>query len=96
MSKNILILTTPFRPNIGGVETHLDDLITAGTKRGFNFSILTYQPLITKAWGRTIEKGDGFIIYRLPWIRMNLFLIFVKFPLFELLYLFPVFWKIRI
>lgn len=89
MSKNILILTTPFSPNIGGVETHLDDLITVGTKRGFNFTILTYQPLITKARGRTIEKGNGFIIYRMPWIRMNLFLIFVKFPLFEFLYLFP-------
>ncbi len=89
MSKHILILTTPFRPNVGGVETHLDDLITAGTKRGIDFSVLTYQPLITKAHGQVKEKGDGFVIYRLPWIRMNLFLIFTKFPFFEFLYLFP-------
>ncbi len=88
-NKHILILTTPFRPNVGGVETHLDDLIAAGTKQGFNFSILTYQPLITKAHGQIIEKGDGFVIYRLPWVRMNLFLTFAKFPFFEFLYLFP-------
>lgn len=89
MSKNILILTTPFRPNVGGVETHLDDLITVGVRRGYKFSILTYQPLVTKAQGQIIEKGDGFVIYRLPWIRMNLFLTLEKFPFFELLYLFP-------
>lgn len=89
MNKNILILTTPFRPNIGGVETHLDDLISVGTKQGYNFSILTYQPLITKAVGKTIEKGRGFTVYRMPWIRMNLFLTLVRFPFFEFLYLFP-------
>lgn len=89
MNKNILILTTPFRPNIGGVETHLDDLINAGTGRNYRFYILTYQPLITKDYGPTMEKGKGFTVYRLPWIRMNLFLIFEKFPFFEFLYLFP-------
>ena len=89
MSKHILILTTPFRPNVGGVETHLDDLISVGARQGHKFFILTYQPLITKAKGKTIEKEDGFVIYRLPWIRMNLFLTFAKFPFFEFLYLFP-------
>lgn len=88
-NKTILLLTTPFRPNVGGVETHLDDLIDAGTKRGYKFIILTYQPLITKISGQTVEKGRGFTIYRMPWIGMNLFLTFVKFPFFEFLYLFP-------
>lgn len=89
MTKTILLLTTPFRPNVGGVETHLDDLIEVGIKKGYKFCILTYQPLITKAHGQTIEKGKGFTVYRMPWIRMNLFLTFVKFPFFEFLYLFP-------
>lgn len=89
MTKNILILTTPFRPNVGGVETHLDDLIEVGIKKGYKFYILTYQPLITKAHGQIIEKGKGFTVYRLPWIRMNLFLTLVRFPFFEFLYLFP-------
>src|SRR3989344_7684652 len=89
MNKNVLILTTPFRPNVGGVETHLDDLINVGVKRNCNFYILTYQPLITKAFGPIIEKGQGFTVYRLPWVRMNLFLVFEKLPFFEFLYLFP-------
>ncbi len=88
-NKNILILTTPFRPNIGGVETHLDDLIEAGIKRGFNFFVLTYQPLVTKAQGKTIEIEKGFKVYRLPWLRMNLFLILEKYPSLEFIYLFP-------
>lgn len=89
MTKTILLLTTPFRPNVGGVETHLDDLIDSGIKRGYKFIILTYQPLITKVSGQTVEKGRGFTIYRMPWIGMNLFLTLEKFPFFEFIYLFP-------
>lgn len=89
MTKNILLLTTPFRPNVGGVETHLDDLIATGTKEGYKFFILTYQPLVTKARGQMKEVGNGFVVYRMPWIRMNLFLTFAKYPFFEFLYLFP-------
>lgn len=89
MSKNVLILTTPFRPNIGGVETHLDDLINEGVERNYKFYVLTYQPLITNDYGSIMEKGKGFRVYRLPWVRMNLFLFFAKFPFFEFLYLFP-------
>ena len=89
MNKNCLLLTSPFRPNIGGVETHLDDLISEGTKKGVNFTVLTYQPLVTEARGKFKEKGKGFTIYRIPWIRMNLFLMLEKFPAFEFAYLFP-------
>lgn len=88
-NKQILLLTTPFRPNIGGVETHIDDLIAQGTKQGYFFDILTYQPLITNVSGKSIERGKGFTVYRIPWIRMNLFLTLEKFPFFEFLYLFP-------
>lgn len=87
--KRILILTTPFRPNVGGVETHLDDLISQATKKGWRFFVLTYQPLVTKAKGKTIEKGKGYIVYRIPWIRGGLFLKLEKYPILEFLYLFP-------
>lgn len=89
MAKSILLLTTPFRPNVGGVETHLDDLIREGVKRKIKFIVVTYQPLITKAKGKTLEKGDGYVVYRIPWIRMNLFLKLEKYPLLEFIYLFP-------
>lgn len=85
----ILILTTPFRPNVGGVETHLDDLIALGLARGFKFTVLTYQPLVTKTSGPIIEKGRGLTICRLPWLRMNLFLRLEKSPVLEFMYLFP-------
>ncbi len=88
-NSSILLLTTPFRPNIGGVETHLDDLIKEGTKKNLSFYVLTYQPLITKAWGKSIEKAKGLVIYRIPWLRMNLFLKLEKYPALEFLYLFP-------
>ena len=89
MNKRIMLLTTPFRPNIGGVETHLDDLILEGTRQGYKFVVLTYQPLVTKAIGKTIEKGDGIVIYRVPWIKMNLFLRLNDYPVLEFAYLFP-------
>jgi len=89
VDKSVLLLTTPFRPNVGGVETHLDDLISEGVKRRIKFIVFTYQPLVTKAKGKTLEKGDGYIIYRIPWIRMNLFLKFEKYPFLEFIYLFP-------
>lgn len=89
MKKNILILTTPFRPNVGGVETHLDDLIDAGVKKGYRFTVLTYQPLITATIGKYIERSKGLVVFRIPWFRMNLFLILEKYPVLEFLYLFP-------
>ncbi len=89
MNRSVFLLTTPFRPNVGGVETHLDDLINEGAKRKIKFIIITYQPLVTKATGKTIERGKGYIVYRIPWIRMNLFLKLERYPFLEFIYLFP-------
>lgn len=88
-TRTILLLTTPFRPNIGGVETHLDDLIATGVEDGWKFDVLTYQPLVTDASGDMIEKGRGYAVFRIPWIRFNLFLKLEKYPILEFLYLFP-------
>lgn len=87
--RTILLLTTPFRPNIGGVETHLDDLISVGALEKWNFCVLTYQPLVTNALGALVERIKGCIIFRIPWIRLNLFLKFEKYPALEFIYLFP-------
>lgn len=89
MNKSVLILTSPFRPNIGGVETHLDDLVQEGVSLGYRFYIVSYQPLVTRAKGASIERGKGYTVYRLPWVRLNLFLILEKYPILEFLYLFP-------
>jgi len=87
--KKILILTTCFRPNVGGVETHLDDLINDAGKKGFSFFVLTYQPLISKTKGEIIEKKKLLSVLRIPWLRFNLFLRLNKHPALEFLYLFP-------
>ncbi len=89
MKVHCLLLTSPFRPNIGGVETHLDDLINAGTKRGVSFTVVTYMPLVTPAKADFREVGTGYSIYRLPWPRLNLFLRLEKLPALEFMYLFP-------
>ena len=89
MKTHCLLLTSPFRPNIGGVETHLDDLITASAKKGVDFSIITYQPLVTPLKGLYKEKSSNYTVYRIPWPRLNLFLRLEKFPALEFLYLFP-------
>lgn len=88
--RRVLILTTPFRPNVGGVETHLDDLISTATAMRYKFYVITYQPLITKARGKTIERDKELTIYRIPWLRFNLFLLLEKYPILEFVYLFPV------
>jgi len=89
MNKRVLLLSTCFRPNVGGVETHLDDLVEEGAKRQIEFTVITYQPLITKAFGKYVERGKGYRIIRIPWLRFNLFLILEKYPLLEFLYLTP-------
>lgn len=85
---NILQLTAHFRPNIGGVETHLDDLCKTLTKRGFFVSVLTYRPLQTKVKWQIYEKENNLEIIRIPWIP-NLFYKLVNLPILEFIYLLP-------
>ena len=85
---NILQLTAHFRPNIGGVETHLDDLCQVLIKKGFNITVLTYRPLETFTKWKMFEKMGNLEIIRMPWIP-NLFYKFIKIPFLEFIYLFP-------
>ncbi len=84
----ILQITPHFSPNLGGVETHLNDLISALEKRGHNVFVLTYRPLQTKADWKIFEKRGKIRILRIPWIP-GLFYSLVKRPLLEFLYLLP-------
>lgn len=84
----ILQLTVHFRPNIGGVETHLDDLIKALVKRDWEVFVLTYRPLTTDAKWNIHEKETKVEIFRIPWLP-NLFYKLVKAPILEFIYLLP-------
>lgn len=84
----ILQLSAHFSPNIGGVETHLDDLCKSLIKHGFQVTVLTYRPLQTKANWKIVEEKENIQIIRLPWIP-NLFYRLVKSPILEFIYLAP-------
>lgn len=88
MSKKILILAIGFLPNIGGLETHLKDLIDELIKKNWKVTVLTYQPLNTPTLGRWIERSNNLTIYRLPVIQ-GIFYKLLKAPLLEFLFLEP-------
>jgi len=84
----ILQLTAHFKPNIGGVETHLDDLCKILIKKNFEVVVLTYRPLETETAWRIFEKNKNIEIIRIPWIP-KLFYRLVSKPIFEFIYLIP-------
>ena len=88
MNHKILILAIGFLPNIGGLETHLKDLIDELIKKNWKVYVLTYQPLHTPVLGKWVEKKDHLTIYRLPAFR-GLFYKLLKIPLLEFIFLEP-------
>ncbi|MDD4869469.1 MAG: glycosyltransferase family 4 protein [Kiritimatiellae bacterium] len=88
--KTVFIISHCFAPNIGGVETHLIDLTNHLQVKEIPTFVLTYQPLVTKARGQTIEHRGSVTICRLPWVGFGLFNKFESFPAIQFAYLFPV------
>jgi len=84
----ILQLTAHFKPNIGGVETHLSDLVDILIKQNWKVIVLTYNPLATKARSKIYERNQALTIIRLPWFS-GLFYRLIKYPILEFLYLLP-------
>jgi len=85
----ILMITPFFSPNIGGVETHLNDLCEYLRKKGHTIFVITYQPLTTKAKALKFEKGQNLEIQRIRWFGYNLFHSLEPYPLLEFIYLTP-------
>ncbi|MDO8659068.1 MAG: glycosyltransferase family 4 protein [Candidatus Parcubacteria bacterium] len=77
-----------FLPNIGGLETHLKDLIDELIKDNWKVTVLTYQPLSTPVLGKWIEKRKNLIVFRLPVLRGIFYKLYKK-PLLEFLFLEP-------
>ena len=84
----VLQLTVHFSPNVGGVETHLLDLVYGLAKRKWEVFVLTYRPLVAKAPWKILEKKKNITILRLPWFP-GLFYQLVSQPIVEFLYLVP-------
>lgn len=89
MKKKILIITPFFEPNIGGVETHLNDLCNYLSSHDFRVFVLTYQPLTTKIKARQFEKKKNLYIHRINWPSFNLFYKLESHNILEFLYVTP-------
>lgn len=84
----ILQLTVHLFPNVGGVETHLKDLISYLVKTNRKVFVLSYQPLSTKIAWKLFEREEKLTILRIPWIR-GFFEKLVHNPVLEFIYLVP-------
>lgn len=85
----VLIICPFFSPNIGGVETHLDDLVSYLNSKDIKSYVVTYNPLTTKAKASFYEKRGSASIFRLPWPGNNIFHKLEPYLILELLYLTP-------
>src|SRR5258706_16207709 len=84
----VLQLTVHFAPNIGGVETHLTDLVKGLVKRKIKTVVLTYRPLMVDTAWKMFEKSPFLTIIRLPWFP-GLFYKLLHNPALEFFYLTP-------
>jgi len=87
--KGILILTPFFSPNIGGVESYLDDLCVHLKTHGYMVYVLTYKPLTVRIQAKSFEVSENMEIRRVPWVGYNLFHRLESYPVLEFLYLTP-------
>lgn len=89
-SRKVLITTSHFHPNVGGVETHLSDLVSALNKRNWATIVACYKPLARDMKVPFYEKKNSKnIIYRMPWVGFNIVHLLTPFPPLEFIYLFP-------
>jgi glycosyltransferase involved in cell wall biosynthesis len=87
--KTILLICPFARPNIGGVESHLDKLISFISGRGYRSVLVAYQPLTSRERGEKFEQVGTSEIHRVTWFGMGLFpRLEPYFPL-VFVYLFP-------
>lgn len=89
MNNCVLIITSHYPPNIGGVESHLQALIDGLRSRNWEVIISTYQPLASKIKASRVEKRENLTIYRMRWPGFNLVHTLFNYPILEFLYLFP-------
>jgi glycosyltransferase involved in cell wall biosynthesis len=90
VNKKKILLICPFaRPNLGGVESHIDKLMDYMVKKGFLVTLVTYQPLSGKVRGLPYEKGAGYEIIRTDWFGDGWFNKLEKYFPLVFVYLFP-------
>jgi len=89
MASRILILANMFSPNVGGLETHLDDLCAYLDNKKYKAWVIAYQPLTTCLRAKHIEKRGTVEIHRISWFGHDLFYKLNSRPILEFAYMFP-------
>lgn len=86
-----ICIICPFsKPDIGGVENHIDKLIKHLTLiRKQQVILITYMPLTSKAVPPKYETSTNVEIYRMPWFGKGWFKTLEKFFPLNIFYLFP-------
>lgn len=85
-----VLMICPFaRPNLGGVESHLDKLLDYLSKKKVYVYLLTYQPLSLPIRGEKFEKGRNFEIHRFDWFGIGWFNKLENYFPLTFAYLFP-------
>lgn len=89
--KKHILLISPFAPpNLGGIESHLEDLYQYLRKNGYQVTLLTYQPLSSNLKAPAKEEKRNLKIIRYRWFGNNLFITLTRYPpIFNFLYLTP-------
>jgi glycosyltransferase involved in cell wall biosynthesis len=85
---SVLIVSPSFTPNIGGIETHLNDLCTYLQKKRKVF-VITFQPLTTKAKGLKFEHKHNLLIRRVQWCGNGFLNKLENHPILQMIYLGP-------
>lgn len=90
MKKITVLMICPFaKPNLGGVESHLEKLVKFLTKNHCFVYLLTYQPLTTPAKAPPRENHSGLVIERVNWFGQGWFNHLEKYFFLSFGYLFP-------
>lgn len=85
---SIFHITPFFSPNVGGVETHLENLTSYLKLKDYEQTVMTYQALAGSRKGEQKEISKGLKIFRLPWFS-GLYYKTLFNPLVHFLYLTP-------
>lgn len=87
---NVLIITPNFRPNVGGLETHLTDLTEYFRKRNYHVYVITYTPLVTPVKNVPLrEISKNIEIHRIKWPGQRLYSLLQFSQFFQFLHRFP-------
>lgn len=88
-TRTVLIITSHYPPNIGGVESHLQALVSGLNKYKWRVIVSAYQPLASSNHAPRFARYRNLVVYRMPWLGFNIVHRLTPYPFLEFMYLFP-------